>query len=360
MLNLLVALSYFPKITPLRYAKLLAYFKNSKDLWESEIVDLVPAGLPSEVAHEFLKWRDEVNLEKIETDLEKEKIKTVCLDESDYPDLLKEIPDAPITIFYRGEKPKYEIPSIAVVGTRKCSQYGERVCEDLVRALTQQKIIIISGLAFGIDGTAHETCLKNHGHTIAVLGSGVNDSHIMPRNHLDMAKRIIENGGTVLSEYPPGTTPTNYTFPARNRIIAGLSLGTLVIEAPAKSGALITAHCALDYNREVMAIPHPVYSQLGAGNNNLLKMGATLITTADDILNTLDLDVLRLKTDNLEKNLNSNQAKILAILSQEPQNIDNIIKITGLASSIIGSELIILEMTGVIKRLNGNNYAKIS
>lgn len=360
MLNLLVALSYFPKITPIRYAKLMAYFKNPKNLWEAEIVDLVPVGLPSEVAHEFLKWRDEINLEKIALELEKEKIQTVCLDEPDYPNLLKEIPDPPLTLFYRGAKPNYDTPSVAVVGTRKCSQYGERACEDLVRLLGLQKIIIVSGLAFGIDGVAHETCLKNHGRTIAVLGSGVNDHHIMPRNHLDMAKRIIENGGTVLSEYPPGTTPTNYTFPTRNRIIAGLSLGTLVIEAPIKSGALITAKCALDYNREVMAIPHPIYSQLGEGNNNLIKMGATVITNVDDIINALDLDVLKLKTEVFTQNLSPNQIKILTVLSQEPKNIDEIIKITNLGSPIVGSELVLLEMTGIIKRLNGNNYAKIS
>lgn len=355
MLNYNVLLSYFLKINSTRYQKLMAYFKTAQNLWNTEIAELINAGLNAEIAHEFLNWRDNLDVKKIEEDLKKFGIKTISIDEENYPRLLKEIPDPPRALFYRGNLTAENGTPLGVVGTRKHSQYGRQVCEDLTTALSQRKITIVSGLALGIDGIAHEIALKYKTPTIAVLGSGVDNASIAPQNHLNLAKRIIENEGAVLSEYPPLTPATKFTFPARNRIIAGLSLGALIIEAPKKSGALITARAALDYNREVMAVPHSIYSRLGEGNNIMLKLGAAPITTAEDIFNALELDILKLNFKP-EIILKEKQKNIIKILNKEPKNIDLIIKETGLTSADVNAELMMMEIKGIIKNWGGNNY----
>lgn len=283
-MNYRAALAHFPKITYSRYQRLAAYFSDFKNVWEAEISDLTPAGLEENIANEFLNWRDNNPIEKIFEKLDKEKIDTVSINEPGYPQLLKEINDSPHTLFIRGKLPLDKTPTIGVVGTRKFTDYGKLACEEIVGPLARQGIIIVSGLALGIDGIAHKTTLNNKGTTVAVLGGGVDKKTVAPTSHSDLAEQIIADGGAVISEYPPGFTPTAYSFPARNRIIAGLSLGTLIIEAAEKSGALITTRCALDYNREVFAVPHPINSPTGAGPNNLIKMGAKLVTKHTDIL----------------------------------------------------------------------------
>ena len=335
---------------------MIAYFKTAKNLWEAEIVELIQVGLNEEIAHEFLNWRDNFDIEKTQKELEKNKIKTICFDEPQYPKLLKEIDDPPICLFYRGEIPKDSAPCLGVVGTRKNSSYAKVACEELVEQLSNKNVVIVSGLAFGIDSIAHSATIKKQGLTVAVLGSGVNDKNIMPRNNLGLARDIINSGGAVISEYPPGFEASKITFPARNRIIAGLSLGTLVIEAPEKSGSLITAKFALEYNREVFAIPHSINSKLGIGNNNLLKMGAAPVTDADDIVDALNLNQLRLPKSNTCIQLPTIQAKIYSCLNKNPKHINLIIKETGLTSSQVGSELILMEINGLIKNLGNNNY----
>ncbi|EKD43273.1 MAG: hypothetical protein ACD_72C00371G0001, partial [uncultured bacterium] len=277
-------LAHFPKITYKRYSNLKAYFFDLQNLYEAELDELLKAGLEENIANEFLTWRDKNPIEKILQNLEKENIKTVSLGDGDYPMLLSEITDPPHTLFYRGTLPAVELATLAVVGTRRMTTYGKMVCEDLVTPLARQGVVIVSGLALGIDGVAHSSALAANGITIAVLGSGIDRQHVFPSTHKQLSEKIISTGGAIISEYPPGFLPTQYSFPARNRIIAGLSLGTLVIEAPIKSGALITSRCALDYNREVMAVPHAITSPTGAGPNNLLKFGAKMVTEPNDIL----------------------------------------------------------------------------
>jgi DNA processing protein len=358
-MNYHAALAHFPKITYSRYKKLFGYFSNLANLWEAELDDLVKAGLEDNIAYEFIIWREENPVAQIEERLFFAKIQTVSLGEPRYPYLLSQIADPPHTIFVRGHLPAKETPLVAVVGTRRHSTYAKQICGDLVRPLASQGIAIVSGLALGIDGIAHNETLSVGGITVAVLGSGIDKDNIYPPARKHLAERIIDSGGAVISEYPPNFLPTQYSFPARNRIIAGLALGTLVIEAPAKSGSLITARCALDYNREVFTVPHPITSLLGIGNNNLIKMGAYLVTEPSDITNVLNLLNLKQETkgDNLQLD-SATETAIWSILSREPKHIDSITRESGLDSSAVNSTLILMEIKGLAKNLGGMMYIK--
>ena len=351
------ALAHFPKISYNRYQKLAAYFSDLKNLWDAEINELIQAGIDGGIAGEFLAWREKNPVEKIMEQLAKENINTVCLNEPGYPALLKEINDPPYVLFFRGKLPNSGSPALGVVGTRKFTAYGKFACQEITAPLVGQGVIIVSGLALGIDGIAHQTAVDNGGITVAVLGGGVDKKTVAPAYNQQLAEQIIAGGGVLISEYPPGFAPTQYSFPARNRIIAGLSLGTLVIEASETSGALITARCALDYNRDVFAIPHPLNSPTGIGPNNLIKMGAKLITDASDIIESLSLTGLG-EIINNKQILPSTptEAKILSFLSKEPQHIDLIIKTSGLDSPTVNSALILMEMKGKVRNLGGMNY----
>ncbi|MFA5175043.1 MAG: DNA-processing protein DprA [Patescibacteria group bacterium] len=354
------ALAHFPKITYTRYRKLTAYFSDLKKAWEAEIADLAKAGLEEDIANEFLLWRDNFSLSEMEEKMDAEGIFGISIQNKNYPRLLKEIADPPFVLFVRGKLPSEDMPSVAVVGTRACSNYGRQTAFDIAGELAGQGAAIISGLALGIDGIAHEAALQNQGITVAVLGSGVDREHVYPSFHKNLSEKIIEQGGALVSEYPPGFEPTRYSFPARNRIIAGLSLGTLVVEAPEESGALITAKCALDYNREIFAIPHQIRSRGGIGPNNLIKMGARLVTEASDIVDALNLYNLKQITDN-RKILPSTpeEEKILSLLTREPIHIDALAKASGLDSSKINSTLALMEMKGKLKNMGGMMYCSI-
>lgn len=353
------ALAHFPKITYARYKNLKAYFFDLKNLWQAEFVEIVKAGLEEDITHEFLQWRDKNPVEQIIAALQKENIQTVSLSENGYPKLLREINDPPHTLFVRGVLPGDETPAVAVVGTRKLTPYGRMACEKIVGQLATRGLTIVSGLAFGIDGIAHETALNNRGITVAVLGSGVNNSHIYPVAHQTMAQKIIAAGGAVISEYPPYFEAKPYTFPERNRIIAGLTLGTLVIEAPAHSGALITAKYALDYNRDVFAVPHPINAINGVGPNNLIKLGAKLISEADDIIEALNLNnLLGLIKNEKPAEYTPTEEKILNCLRTGAKNIDLIIKETGLENSAVLSAITLMEIKGMARNLGGMNYCE--
>lgn len=364
------ALAHFPKITYDRYRKLAAYFSDFSrhggtpphgggkiSIEDAEISDLIAAGIGGDIAGEFLAWREKNPIEKIMEKLNKENINVVSLNEPCYPALLKEITDPPYVLFFRGKLPNGNSPALGVVGTRKFTAYGKLACQEIVAPLVGNGVVIVSGLAMGIDGIAHQTAVDNNGITVAVLGGGVDKNTVAPTVHYQLAEQIIATGGAVVSEYPPGFAPTQYSFPARNRIIAGLSLGTLIIEAPETSGALITARCALDYNREVFAIPHPLGSPTGIGPNNLIKMGAKLVTEASDIIESLSLTGLG-EIINNKQILPSTptEAKILQFLSKEPLHIDLIIKTSGLDSPTINSALVLMEMKGKVRNLGGMNY----
>ena len=358
-MNYQAYLAHFPKIGSARFKKLKAYFFDLKNLHQADLDDLLKSGLEENIAAEFISWRQNNPIEKILERLEKEEIYTISLDDPTYPYLLSQITDPPHTLFVRGQLPQSQRPTLAVVGTRRFTTYGKLICEELVLPLATNGLVIISGLALGIDGIAHQATIEANGVTVAVLGSGVNQKSIFPAAHKLLAQKIIDSGGAIISEYPPDFAPTKYSFPARNRLIAGLSLGTLIIEAPAKSGALITARYALDYNREVMCVPHALTSPTGAGPNTLIQSGAKLITGYQNIMEALNLKIssppppLAITIDT-----STPEGKILNHLNREPKNINELIIQTGLNSSQIGSTLTMLEIKGLVKNLGGMNYIK--
>lgn len=351
------AIQYFPKITYQRAKRLHAYFSNWENAWHAELPELVQAGWDENIAVEFIAWREKTDATMLATERERQNIHTITLGEPAYPRLLSEIADPPFVLFVRGQLPIEESRSVGVVGTRRCSAYGKQVTELLVEELAGEQVTIVSGLALGIDGYAHATALTKNSLTIAVLGSGVDKETVYPASHKSLAEEIIAKGGALVSEYPPGFQPTQYSFPARNRIIAGLTLGTLVTEAPLESGALITATCALEYNRTVFAVPHPITSVLGAGCNNLLKLGARPVTEASDILEELRLQSIeRTVVGETIAPATPTEATLLAILSREPVHIDVIIKQTGLNSSVASSTLSLMEMKGKIRNVGQMMY----
>ena len=288
--------------------------------------------------------------------MENRTIKTIQPTDVNYPPLLKEIYHPPATLYYIGSLANAGQYVLSVVGTRKPSNYGLRVTDDLVTATARRGVIIVSGLAYGIDARAHAAALSVGGKTWAVMASGLD--RVYPAAHRALAEKILATGGALISDYPPGTEPLKQHFPARNRIIAGLSLGTLIVEAPDKSGALITANFALDYNREVLAVPGEAYTPSAVGTNRLIKQGAKVVTEAADILEIFGLA----ETANLPKNgryqpANEAERSILDLLRAGPQTVDQICEKCKLGISTMNSTLSFLEMSGAIIQLEPQTYA---
>lgn len=294
------------------------------------------------------------------TKLEAEDIKMISLRETGYSALLGKITLPPVLLYYIGAVEllagKY---SLAVVGTRKITSYGQVACQSILPGLIQKGLTIVSGLALGIDALAHELTLANNGKTIAVLGSGLAKREIYPAHNRRLADRILDGGGLILSEYAPGSDSLPFHFPVRNRIISGLSLGTLVIEANEKSGSLITAQSALDQNREVFAVPGPIYSETSCGTNRLIQQGAKLVTSADDILNELELGQSPISQPPKQTRMYSPLEEIVLRLLTEPRNIDDLVVASKYPVSSLSSVLITLEMQGVIRNLGNNTYIKV-
>lgn len=356
MINKTVLLAHFPKITVKRYRQLTAVFVDLEAVWSAGASELKKTGWEEDLIHEFISWRDKLDIEKTQKILAQEKIHCVLPADPEYPPLLKEIYDPPICLFVRGALGHINFP-LAVVGPRKYSQYGKQVTEELVGQLAGQGLTIVSGLALGIDGLAHHAALAAAGHTVAVLGSGNDWQHIYPAAHRQLAERISASGGAVITEYPPGGLPSAFTFPRRNRIIAGLTLGALIIEAGEDSGALITAQCALDNGREVFTVPQNITSETAVGSNNLLKLGARPVTAIQDILDALNLHNVQQYVANRDIIPDSpTEAALLPLLSRAPVHIDAIIKQAALAGPTITSTLTLMEMKGKVRNLGGMMY----
>jgi len=352
-------LPFFPKITYSRFKKAVNYFLNPEDIWSAEISDLITAGWEENVAEEFVTWKDKQTKEKLQEILDKENIRAIKIDDAEYPTLLKEIKDPPFVLFVRGKIPSFIPRSISVVGTRKHSIYAKIAVQTIVTDLVKRGFVIVSGLALGIDALAHEYALKAGGKTVAFLGSSVVQKEIYPVNNQKLAEEIVANGGAVISEYPPGFEPTLYSFPMRNRLIAGSTPGTLVIEAPNGSGSLITAENAKEYSRVVMCLPHPINSVFGAGGNLLLKKDAKIVLKSEDILEILNLNLaVKEVTKQTVMNFSSDEEKILNTLSTEPKNIDFIIRESGLPAPQVSTLMVLLEMRGIIKNAGNMNFYK--
>ena len=281
--------------------------------------------------------------------------KTVSIKQEEYPKLLKEISKPPEELYFKGKLLPNE-SCFAIVGTRLCSNYGKQIALEIAGDLTLAGLTIVSGLAEGIDTFSHLAAVEKGKRTIAVLGTGLDEKSIYPRSNLGLSEKILKKGGCLISEYPHGTRGTKFTFPKRNRIISGLSLGVLVVEAKQRSGALITAKWARKQGKKVFAIPGPVHSLNSKGCHYLIKKGAILTENARDILKQLKLPQKATRPNSLE-NSTKEETLILEALKQGPLYIDKIIEKTGLPTRSVASIISALEIKGKIRNLEGNTFS---
>ena len=266
------------------------------------------------------------------------------------PPQFLEIPEPPKQLYLVGEMPKEGNKLLAIVGSRKYSSYGKEVCEKLVTGLKGQPVTIVSGLALGIDSIAHRAALQNNLQTIAFPGSGLDESVLYPTSHLNLAKEIVENGGGLLSEFDPKFRATPYSFPQRNRLIAGIAHATLIIEAEKKSGTLITSRLATDYNKDVLAVPGSIFSKTSEGPHMLIRLGATPITCVNDLLEALHLEPEQQTLDFVD--CNEDELQILKLLDS-PISRDELFEQAELSIQTLNSILMMLEIKGFIQESQG-------
>lgn len=275
------------------------------------------------------------------------------------PRLLTEISDPPKKLYKQGTLPYEQTKMVCFVGSRRYSSYGKEVCEHLVKSLAPYDVSIISGLALGIDSIAHETALKHNMHTIAVPGSGLDPSVLYPRSHKRLAEEIVHSGGALLSEFEPTFKATAWSFPKRNRIMAGLSHMVVIIEAEKKSGTLITARLATEYNRDVAAVPGPIFSQNSEGPHHLIRNGAIPITSSSDLIDALNFETAQEEQTLFTlDDLSPAEKKIVSALSHEPLSRSELIETTQLHSSECGITLSQLELKGIIEESLGKIHLK--
>lgn len=267
---------------------LVGFFGSAEAAWKADFPDLEKSGIGKAAAAKVIEQRKNIDPDAEWEKMQKENIRLIDWESSDYPILLREISNPPYLLYARGNLDLNSAPIISIVGSRKYTQYGKQVAENFSRELARAGIIVASGMAIGIDSFAHRGALNAGGKTVAVLADSLDNEHLHPRINFNMSQEILENG-LLLSEYAVPTESLPVLFPARNRIVAGLSMGTLIIEAGEKSGSLITATLALEFNREIFAVPGPIFSPQSFGTNDLIKKGAKVVTSIRDILEELNL-----------------------------------------------------------------------
>ncbi|MBI4437926.1 DNA-protecting protein DprA [Candidatus Uhrbacteria bacterium] len=350
-----VALVQFRSFGAVRMERLMRHFPTMKRAFEASAGELVEAGIEPKIASHFLGERIHIDPEALMRELEIHGVQAVTLKDDIYPPLLKEIYDPPAVLFVRGALPDPARRHLAVVGSRKASDYGTRVTQDLVKPLAQAGVVVVSGLAYGIDAIAHDTALAADGTTLAVLGSGVDEQSIYPSANRALASRILSQGGALISEFPLGTLPLKSHFPFRNRIIAGLCHGTLVVEAALKSGSLITARCALESGREVYAVPGSIYSQTSEGPHNLIKLGATPASCAQDIFG---LEAVPQPVENAYQPRGEEETLVWERLGSMPIHLDELIRATQMPAQKTTSVLTLMEIKGAVRHHGGNFFAR--
>lgn len=353
--QIILGLFLIPKFGFKRITQLFKIYQDWSRVWNLSYQDLKKINLPHSLIEIFLENRNKINLEKIWNSYIQKNINIITYFDRQYPFLLKQIFSPPLILFAQGN---IEILNrknfLSVVGSRKYSPYGKSLAEKFIKSIAEQNITIVSGLAIGIDSLAHIESLDTPGSTIAVLGSSLDE--IYPRQNIHLAQKIKKQG-LLLSEFPLDSQITKENFPRRNRIIAGLSQATLIIEAQEKSGALITGNYALHENRELLAIPGSVFQNTCQGTNNLIKQGAKLVNHISDILEIYNLqNIPKIEKEKINFK-NKEQEIIYELLLQEPSSIDKIAIYSRLKISIIISCLTQMELRGLIKNIGNQIYS---
>ncbi|MFL7840388.1 MAG: DNA-processing protein DprA [Candidatus Promineifilaceae bacterium] len=347
------------RVGPAKIQALLSYYGDIQAAWEADSALLDKLGFDKRAKKNLIQARKTLDLDQ---ELEKVRSKNISIltwDSPDYPSYLREVDSPPPLLYVVGRFEEIDRWAVAVVGTRRVTPYGRQMTQEIVAGLVYNGVTIISGLARGVDAIAHKTALESGGRTIAVLGSG--PDNVYPPEHRDLARQIVRGRGAVISEYPLGTEPDAKNFPPRNRIISGLSLGVVVIEAGERSGATITTKRALEQGREVFAVPGNLNSLASRGTNRLIQRGeAKLITNADDVLEELNLHMVFEHTA-VQKALpeTEDEAALFEYLSGEPVHIDDLSRSTGLSSQVVSSTLTLLELKGIVRQVGGMNYVMV-
>lgn len=342
-------------VGPARLRRLLDTFGSLERAWHASSTELRRC-LEERSIRELLETRSTLDLQAVMAGLEQSAARVIVLTDDGYPSLLREIAAPPPVLYYRGELIETDRNAVAIVGTRRMTPYGREMTARISGELARAGVTIVSGLARGVDGVAHQAALDAGGRTIAVLGSGVNK--IYPPEHRKLAHRIAEQGA-VLSDYVPETPPDGVNFPPRNRIISGLSLAVVVIEAPDRSGALITVDFAADHGRDVFAVPGPINSPNSNGCNRLLREGARLVRSADDILE--DLHISRAgEPMPVQSSLpvSEEDRRLLSVMTAAPQHIDDLAALNDSPVTEVSSRLMMLELQGLVRNVGAQHYAR--
>ncbi len=344
-------------IGAVRLQALIDHFGDITTAWNASPFDLAAAGIGRKLSERVIQVRRDVNLDDYMAQVEKNAIKILTWNDVDYPVHLKEIEQPPPVIYMRGDVTQEDGWAVAIVGTRAVTPYGRQVAEELATILAQNGVTVVSGLARGVDAIAHNSALRAGGRTLAVLGSGVDK--IYPPEHRQLAEKIFLQGA-VISDYAPGTPPESANFPPRNRIISGLSLAVVVVEAGDISGALITAEFAVNQGRDVFAVPGPVNAPQSKGTNRLIANGARILLQPADVLEALDL------TRNVERRevrravpSDATEAALLNYLGTAPVHVDEIRAQLNLPVEKISAALTMMELKGMVRQVGGMNYVAV-
>ncbi|MFQ5857493.1 MAG: DNA-processing protein DprA [Anaerolineae bacterium] len=349
-----IGFNMVPGIGPKRFEALLKYFGNAGEAWQARVGELQAARLDRRSLESLLAARSELDLEAEVERNAKAGITVLTWDDPDYPPLLKQVYDPPFVLYVKGELLPADEWAVAVVGTRRASAYGREATRRLVSDLATNGVTIVSGLAQGIDSHAHKAALEADGRTIAVLAHGLDQ--VYPPQNRSLAAKIVERGALV-SEFALGTRPEAKNFPARNRIISGISLGTLVVEAGKRSGALITAEFAAEQGRDVFAVPGNIFAAGAAGTNRLIQSGAKMALSVEDILEELNLTMIGAFQQAREiVPDNEMESRLLEHLSDDPIHVDELGQVAGMPISEVSSALTLMELKGMVRQVGGMNY----
>ncbi|MCB8982383.1 MAG: DNA-protecting protein DprA [Ardenticatenaceae bacterium] len=342
-------------IGPAKMQALLDAFDSPEAAWRASEPQLKKLGLDQRAINSLIEARAALDLDAAWRQVEKAGIQLLTWDDPTYPSYLREIPTPPPVLYLLGELQEVDRLAVAVVGTRRLTGYGRQVTRDLVTGLVHNGVTIVSGLARGIDAVAHKTAVDLNGRTLAVLGSGLDC--IYPSEHRALARQIAAGHGAIISEYGLGVQPEAKNFPPRNRVISGLSLGVVVVEAGEQSGALITTKFAVEQDREVFAVPGNVTSPASLGPNRLIQQGAKLVTCVEDILEELNLQLVVEQTAvQLALPESAEEVALYTHLTAQPVHVDELSRTTGLPSSVVSSTLTLMELKGMVRQVGGMNY----
>jgi DNA processing protein len=344
-------------IGAVRMQALLRHFGDLQAAWKAAPIELARAGLSRKVIERILQARQNVDLEKLWEKIESQGIKILTWEDETYPQRLKEIEQPPPVLYIRGDYLPDDLYAVAIVGTRRVTPYGRQITEELSAYLATHGITVISGLARGVDAIAHQTALRAGGRTIGVLGSGVDK--IYPPEHRGLAEKMMTQGA-IVSDYAPGTPPDAANFPPRNRIVSGLSLAVVVIEAGETSGALITAEFAAEQGREVFAVPGSILAPQSKGTNKLIQNGALPLLSVNDLMQALDLTRMgEHKAARKAIPSDETEARLMNVLGEEPLHVDEIRNQTELPIEKVSATLALMELKGMVRQVGGMNYVAV-